>query len=279
LHLGKLFWEKQHMAMSETDNTAPGFAKHPGYRLELVPSEKRVRVTFGGETIIDSCAARLVLESGHVPVYYFPQSDFRSDLAEKTSHSSYCPFKGHASYWTLNAGGKTAENAVWSYETPYDEAAAMVGLVAFYWQPMDGWFEEDEEIFCHARDPHVRLDIVGSTRPVRVEVGGITLAESSRARFLFETGVVSRHYVPQEDVRMDLLQKSATRSQCPYKGEAEYYSLIDSNSGEIEKADIAWSYPAPLPEATPIASHICFHKRYVDGIYVDDVRQEKPAAR
>lgn len=262
------------MATTAIANSAPGFAKHPGYRLDVLPCGKRVRVTFGGETVIDSSAAKLLLESAHIPVYYFPKQDFRAEFAEKTAHDTYCPFKGNASYWTLKAGGKTAENAVWGYEAPYDEASALADHVALYWQPMDGWFEEDEEIFCHARNPHVRLDILRSARPVRVEVGGRVIAESTRARFLFETGLATRHYIPREDVRMELLTKSETRTQCPYKGDAQYFSLTGI---EPNIADIAWSYPEPLPEAAAIADYLCFYKRHVDAIYVDGVRQEKPA--
>ena len=109
---------------------------------------------------------------------------------------------------------------------------------------------------------------------MRVEVGGSVIAESTRARFLFETGLAPRHYIPREDVRMDLLTKSETRTQCPYKGNAQYFSLSGINPSI---ADIAWSYAEPLPEASPIAGHICFHKRHVDAIYVDGVRQEKPS--
>ena len=138
---------------------------------------------------------------------------------------------------------------------------------------MDGWFEEDEEIFGHARDPHVRLDILKSTRPVRVEFGGMVVAESNRAHFLFETSLAPRHYIPRDDVRMDLLTESQQRTRCPYKGEAQYFSF-SNGGGTID--DIAWTYPTPLPEAAPIANHICFHKRYADGIYLDGVRQEAP---
>ncbi len=261
-------------ATESASNAAPGFAKHPGYRLKLLPTAKRVRVTFGGETIVDTLDALLVREGSYPPVYYFPWADFKSESAEKTDHGSYCPFKGDASYWTLKAGGKTAENAVWGYEAPYNEVPGLAGRIAFYWQQMDGWFEEDEEIFGHARDPQVRLDILNSSRPVRVEMGGMVIAETVRARFLFETGLAPRHYIPREDVRMDLLAPSSTRTRCPYKGETEYFSY--SNGGEVIE-DVAWSYPAPLPEASPIAGHICFHKRHADGIYVDGVRQDSPA--
>jgi len=263
------------MTQTDKDNSAPGFANHPGYRLELIPCAKRIRVKFGGETIVDSTDAALLFESSRVPVYYFPWQDFKAELAEKTAHRSHCPFKGDASYWTLNAGGRTAENVVWGYETPFDEAHQLGNHVALYWQHMDGWFEEDEEVFGHARDPHVRLDILNSTRPVRVEIGGQVVAESSRARFLFETGVAPRHYVPREDVRLDLLVPSEQRTVCPYKGEAQYFSYSD---GRKSIDNIAWSYPSPLPEAAPIADHICFHKRHADGIYVDGVRQEAPSS-
>ena len=261
------------MTRAKEDNSAPGFTKHPCYRLELKPCAKRVRVKFGGETIIDSTNALLMLESTYIPVYYFPWQDFKAEFAGKTAHRSHCPFKGDASYWTLKAGGKTAENVVWGYETPYDETRQLTGHIALYWQPMDGWHEEDEEIFTHARNPHVRLDILKSTRPVRVEFGGMVVAESNRAHFLFETGLAPRHYIPRDDVRMDLLTESQQRTRCPYKGEAQYFSF--SNGGGTIN-DIAWTYPTSLPEATPIANHICFHKRYADGIYLDGVRQEAP---
>ena len=263
------------MSSVEKDNSSPGLAKHPGYRLKLLPCAKRVRVKFGGEWIIDSTGATLMLEGKYVPVYYFPWQDLNAEFAEKTAHRSHCPFKGEASYWTLKAGGKTAENAVWGYQTPYDEMHQLGGLVALYWQEMDGWYEEDEEVFGHARDPHLRLDILPSGRPVRVEIGGITVAESSRARFLFETGAAVRHYVPKQDVRMDLLVPSERRTRCPYKGEAQYFSF---SSGADAIADVAWSYASPLPEASSIADYICFHKRHADAIYVDGVRQEAPSS-
>ena len=94
----------------------PGYAKHPGYRVEVVPCPKRVRVRVGDEFVADSMAVRSVLESRHTPVYYFPRADVRTDLMQPTDHASYCPFKGTASYWNIGA----RENAVWSYEDPYE---------------------------------------------------------------------------------------------------------------------------------------------------------------
>ena len=89
------------------------------------------------------------------------------DLLEKTDHSTHCPFKVDASYYTVNAGGQSAENAVWSCELPFDEAAGIKDWLAFYWNKMDQCFEEDEGVFVHARSPRVRVDIRDSSRPVR----------------------------------------------------------------------------------------------------------------
>jgi uncharacterized protein (DUF427 family) len=95
---------------------------------------------------------------------------------------------------------------------------------AFYWNRMDSWWEEDEEIFKHARDPKKRVDVMLSHRPVRVVLGGEVVAQTSNARFVFETNHPVRYYLPAEDVRMDLLSSTERRSQCPYKGIAHYFS-------------------------------------------------------
>jgi uncharacterized protein (DUF427 family) len=200
---------------SSSGNAAPGFAKHPHYSIDFIPCAKRVRVMFGGETIADSTAVMMLKETRHLPVYYFPRGDVRTDLLRPTEHSTFCPFKGDAVYWSVTAGGKTAENAVWSYEAPYDEVPEIKDYMAFYWDRMDAWFEEDEEVFVHARDPNVRVDVLLSHRPVRVVVGGETVAETTNARFLFETGLPVRYYIPKEDVRMDLLEDSGTSTRCP----------------------------------------------------------------
>ncbi|HWB50668.1 MAG TPA: DUF427 domain-containing protein [Stellaceae bacterium] len=113
-------------------NPAPGWAKKPEHRVDLHPDKSHVKVMFGGRVIADSRDTLRVEETGHGPVYYIPAKDMALDLMQKTEHTTYCPFKGTASYWTVNAGGKTAENAVWGYETPYDETARLAGHYAFY---------------------------------------------------------------------------------------------------------------------------------------------------
>ena len=147
---------------------------------------------------------------------------------------------------------------------------------AFYWDRVDHWFEEDEEIFVHPRDPYKRVDTTPSSREVRVVLGGETVANSTRAMFLFETGLPTRYYLPREDVRMDLLEPSETETACPYKGTSIFWSA------EIwgqRFDDIVWSYPDPVPECPKIRDLLCFYNEIVDGIYVDGVEVKKPETK
>jgi uncharacterized protein (DUF427 family) len=117
-------------------NPAPGFVSRPDHRVDLVPDRSHVKVVFAGATIADSTATLRVEETGHGPVHYFPEKDIRLDLMSQTRHHTTCPFKGEASYWTIEvpADGETrrAENAAWAYPTPYDETAGIAGYYAFY---------------------------------------------------------------------------------------------------------------------------------------------------
>jgi uncharacterized protein (DUF427 family) len=256
-----------------TQRRQSGFKTNPDYRIAFEPSPRRVRVKFGGEMIADSTEAHLLFETRHLPVYYFPRSDVRLDLMSATDHHTFCPYKGTASYWTIAAGGKTAENAVWSYPDPFDEVAAVKDYLAFYWDRVDACYEEDEEIFVHPRDPYKRVDVLDSSRPVQVVVGSKVVAETRRARFLFETRLPTRYYIPPEDVRMDLLLPSDKVTRCPYKGKARYYSVeIDGR----RFADLVWSYPDPIPECPKIKEYLCFFNEHVDEILVDGVPVPRP---
>ena len=120
-------------------NPAPGYAEKPEHRVDLLPETRQVRVSFAGAVIADSRAALRVEETGHGPVHYVPEKDVRMDLLHPTAHKTYCPFKGDCSYWTiaLDGGGKEAENAVWAYPAPYDEARGLAGHYAFYKSRVD----------------------------------------------------------------------------------------------------------------------------------------------
>jgi uncharacterized protein (DUF427 family) len=253
-----------------------GFKTNPEYKILFEPSPRRVRVAFNGETIADSTNAHLLFETRHLPVYYFPRPDVRMDLLVPTEHHTYCPYKGTASYWTIKVDDRAAENAVWGYPDPYDEVAAIGDFVAFYWDRVDHWYEEDEEIFVHPRDPYKRVDVVASSRPVRIVLGGEIVAETRRARFLFETRLPTRYYIPPEDVRTDLLVASEKVTACPYKGKARYWS---ARIGDRLFPDIVWSYPEPIPECPKIKDYLCFFNEQVDAILVDGIEVPRPVTK
>jgi uncharacterized protein (DUF427 family) len=236
-----------------------------GHAVIIEPSPRRVRVAFNGETIADSHNMCLLHEDGHLPIYYFPMDDVRMDLLVKTDHTTHCPYKGDASYWTVRVGGRDAENAVWGYEDPLPAQPALKGLVAFYWGRMDHWYEEDEEIIVHPRDPYKRIDTVRSSRRVVVTLGGDVVADTTRAIFLFETGLPTRYYIPREDIAATLTP-SDTETACPYKGTARYHGV---KAGGKTYEDIVWYYPDPIPEIPKIKDLLCFYNEKVDAIAVD----------
>jgi uncharacterized protein (DUF427 family) len=236
------------------------------------PSSRRVRAILDGVAVADSTRALLLLEARHLPIYYFPPEDVRTDLLEPTSKSTYCPYKGEASYWSVVVGDRVARNAVWSYQDPLPDRADIKGYLAFYWNRMDAWLEEDDEIFAHPRDPYHRVDVLSSSRHVRVVVAGETLAETRRPRLLFETSLPTRYYIPKVDVRMDLLVPTDRQTQCPYKGKARYWS---ARVGDRVEEDIAWSYPFPIPECPKIENLVAFYNERAD-IWVDGELQPKP---
>jgi uncharacterized protein (DUF427 family) len=254
------------MATTEKKVYRNNWQKNPDYELEFIESPRRVRVAFAGETIADSTHAMLMREPGHTPVYYFPRQDVRMDHFTPSDNHSHCSWKGHCSYFSIDVGGKVSENAVWTYEDPYPQFAEIKDYVSFYWKRVDHWYEEDEEIFVHPRDPYKRLDVCLSHREVRVVLGGEEVARTTNARFAFESNHQVRYYIPEEDVRMDLMERSDTRSSCPYKGDAVYFS---ARVGGALHDDVAWSYPEPIAECPKVKGLICFFDERVDEITVD----------
>jgi uncharacterized protein (DUF427 family) len=231
-------------------------------------SPKRVRVLLGGELVADTTAALLVWENSHYPVYYIPASDVRAELVPAGTAAE--PRLGDAEILTVKTANAIAEGAARRY--PDSPADQLRNAIRFDWNSMSEWLEEDEPVYKHARSPYTRVDILASSRRVRVEVDGVTVAESGSPRILFETGLPPRYYLPLSDIRMDLLRPSASSTVCPYKGTASYWSL-DTGKGLHE--DLVWTYRAPLPESQKIAGLGCFYNEKVD-IYVDGVLQERP---
>jgi uncharacterized protein (DUF427 family) len=173
-------------------------------------------------------------------------------------------------------GERAAEQAAWGHPDPPPDRRALRGHVAFEWGKMDAWFEEDDEVYVHARDPYKRVDVLHSSRHVRVVVAGEVVAETRRPSLLFETGLPTRYYIPKADVRMDPLEPTPTETRCPYKGVASYYSV---RCGATTVRDIAWCYRHPISECAKIEDLICFFDERVDGLYVDAELQPKPRTR
>jgi uncharacterized protein (DUF427 family) len=238
-------------------------------RVRIEQGAKRVRAYLGGQVVVDSTRPHFVWENPHYPVYYFPLDDVRAELVPD-GPGRRSPSRGDSTAYTVKVDGKEAPGAALRFEeSPVEE---LRGLVRFEWDALDSWFEEDEEVFVHPRSPYTRVDILPSSRHIRVEVAGVTVAESSNARLLFETGLPVRYYLPKPDVRMDLLEPTETVTGCPYKGEANYWSI--RAGGEVHP-DLAWGYRSPLPESERVAGMVCFYNEKVD-IYVDGVLQERP---
>jgi uncharacterized protein (DUF427 family) len=241
-------------------------------RVRLEQGAKRVRVYLGGVLVADTLAPVFVWEIPYYPAYYIPRKDVRVDLVA-SGNTDHSPSRGDATLYTVKAGGKEAVDAARIHQdSPIEE---LRDLVRFDWAAMDSWFEEDEEIYIHPRDPYTRIDVLASSRHVRVEIDGVTVAESQNARLLFETGLPTRYYLPKTAVRMDLLEPSDTRTACPYKGEASYYS---ARIGDQLHEDVVWYCNTPLLESQKVASLVAFYNEKVDT-FVDGVLQPRPKTK
>jgi uncharacterized protein (DUF427 family) len=233
-----------------------------GNAVRVETGRKRVRAYLGTDLVADTLAPLLVWEFPYYPVYYIPAADVRAELIP-AGESEHVPELGAAELYDVKAGQAAATRAARRYHTsPVPELRDAVRLE---WAAMSQWLEEDEPVYVHPRDPYKRVDILASSRRVRVELDGITVAESDQPRLLFETGLPVRYYLPLTHVRMDLLRPSDTATQCPYKGTASYWS-VDTGAGVHE--DVVWMYRAPLPESQKIAGLACFYNERV-GLYVD----------
>ncbi len=242
-------------------------------RIRVEQGRKRVRAYLGGELVADTTHPRLVWEVSYYPAYYFPVQDVRTDLLVETSTVTHSPSRGDAQHFTVKAGGRQAKDAARRYaDSPIEQLRE---LVCLDWDAMDGWFEEDEEVYTHPRDPYTRVDILATSRHVRVAVDGVVLADSTNARVLVETGLPPRWYIPKTDVRMDLLAPTDTVTHCPYKGQARYWS---ARVGDRLVPDLAWSYRTPLPESQKIAGLVAFLDERVD-LFIDGEPQQRPVTK
>jgi uncharacterized protein (DUF427 family) len=239
-------------------------------RIRVEDGPKRVRAYLGGELVVDTRQPKLVWEIPYYPAYYLPLDHVRTELLSPSERVERSPSRGEAHYFTIKAGGEERIDGAWQH--PESPIEAIRDHLRIEWSAMDHWFEEDEEVIVHPRDPYSRVDILRSSRHVQVEVDGVVVADSHHPTLLFETGLPTRYYLPLTDVRMELLRPSSTSTQCPYKGTASYWSLeVDGKRYD----DYVWTYPAPLPESQKVIGLACFYNEKVDLI-VDGERLERP---
>jgi uncharacterized protein (DUF427 family) len=207
----------------------------------------------------------------YYPQYYVPVKDVRTQHLVDENHPRRLQFGTSASH-ALHVNGVTVAGAVRVFGD--DAVPGLEGTARFAWDAVE-WFEEDERIVGgHPRNPYARVDALRSHRHVRVEVDGVVLADTHAPVLLFETGLPTRYYLPEEDVRLDLLTPSANRSHCPYKGDAERYWDFE---GHRNGSGIAWSYPDPYPAVGRIQDRIAFYNELVD-VTVDGVAQPRPVS-
>jgi uncharacterized protein (DUF427 family) len=239
---------------------------------EFEPSPRWVRVYFNSECIADSKAMMLLRESNHLPLYYFPKNDVQMACLQPSDHTIHSDRKGEGVFWHVQVGDKTANNAAFTFRNPPGDGPKLEDYVAFDWNEMDAWFEEDEEVFVYARDPYKRVDVLQSSRHIEVVIDDIEVADTKRPWLLFETGLPTRYYMPKHDARLDLLEPSDTVSRCPYKGEAHHYSV---RIGDKLHKDVVWFYQYPAPDSAKVQGLLGFLNEKLD-IYEDDKLLPRP---
>lgn len=235
--------------------------------IEGVPA--RIRATASGETVVDSANAMLLHETGRLPVYHFPAAEVRTDLLAETGEREPSR-RGELAWHELQIGDRRVPRAAWTYPEP--AADFLDGLIAFRWDALDEWFAEAEQLFGHPRDPYSRIDVCRTTRHVRVLLDGEVLADSRRARVLYEAALPPRWYLPAPDVDTRRLVPSGHLTRCAYKGVAHYWH-VRVGGGLAE--DLVWSYPDPEHDAEPVRDMLCFFSERVD-IELDGVVEDRP---
>ncbi|MEV4596889.1 DUF427 domain-containing protein [Amycolatopsis sp. NPDC049253] len=234
------------------------------------PVPRRIRAVLGGETVLDTTRALYVWEWPYYPQYYIPVADVTPGVLVDENHRQRLK-RGTARRQTLKAGDEVKTAAARLYGA--DAGAGLADHVRFEWTALDAWFEEDEQVFVHPRNPYTRVDALRSTRHVRVALEGRTLAESSSPVLLFETGLPTRYYLNRTEVDFSHLVPTSTVTECPYKGTTTGYWSV--RTGDVLHQDLAWSYDFPTRSLSAISNLICFYNEKVD-LFVDGREIPRP---
>ena len=239
--------------------------------VECFPTQKWIRVYVNGQAIADSRRCLLVRSAGRPAEYYFPKQDVETQYLTAAKPITEAEKGKHQQYWDVRVGDQQVPRAASEFPRLKD-LPSLDGYLTFDWSSMDAWFEEQEEVFVHPHDPRVRIDVLHSNRHIKVIIEGETVAESRNPILLFETGLPVRYYLPKTDVRQDLLIPSDLTTRCPYKGEANYFSV--KVGGRVIE-DVVWYYRYPTMEVAKIASYLAFYEEKIEAIEVDGERRKK----
>ncbi|MBW8803551.1 MAG: DUF427 domain-containing protein [Catenulisporales bacterium] len=240
-------------------------------RVKVEWGHKRVRLYLQNKLVADTLRPLLVWEVPYYPTYYVPAADVRADL-KPTGEAEHSPSRGDALVHDVLVDGLTAAGK--ARTVPESPLAELRDTVRFDFDAFD-WFEEDEPIYTHPRDPYSRIDVIASSRHFRAELDGVVLADSPNSMIAFETGLPPRYYVPITALNQDVLRPSETVTHCPYKGAATYWSV---QIGDKVHKDLIWGYRTPFAEVQKIAGLAAVYNEKVD-IYLDGRLQERPKAR
>jgi uncharacterized protein (DUF427 family) len=234
------------------------------------PVPRRLRAVLSGRLVLDTTRALYVWERPAYPQYYVPVADLDATVLVDERQAEVTP-RGTARRFGLRVGEVARPGSVQVFAEPCLDRIADTARLE--WAALDAWFEEDEEVFVHPRSPYTRVDALRSTRTVRVELGGVVLAESTSPVMVFETGLPTRYYLDRTAVYFDHLEPSDTVTACPYKGRTSGYWSV--RVGDELHADLAWAYNFPTRQLLPIAGLIAFYNEKVD-IVLDGRRLDRP---
>ncbi|KAI0129139.1 hypothetical protein BJ170DRAFT_361534 [Xylariales sp. AK1849] len=242
---------------------------------KTLKSQKRIRILFHGVYVADSTSALYVWEHPFYPYYYLPLGSFMRGALHHVKDDE------PLSIMDLRVEGRSTDRVLLLGDHVPTEREELRGMVRVEFAAADAWFEEDERIYVHPKDPFKRVEILHSTRSVKVFIEGVEVANTTSAQHLYETGLPTRYYLPATAVDPALLRDSETTTQCPYKGVASYYDVVLKNEHvdkeEKYKAfkDVVWYYRTPTHESAQVAGHLCFYNEKVD-IELDGKMLERP---
>ncbi len=237
---------------------------------QIEPAPRRVRGVLNGQVVFDTTRAIYVWEWPNYPQYYIPVEDVIGHVLVDEHHEQQLR-RATASRHGLLVGDVQRNGAAWLFHA--DAPPGIAGMVRFEWAALDAWFEEDEEVFVHPRNPYTRVDALRSHRLLRIESTGAVLAETRSPVLVFETGLPTRYYIDKTDVRFEHLVRTDTQTSCPYKGTTTRYWSVQVDSTVHE--DLAWTYDHPTTALAAIAGMVGFYNEKVDVI-LDGQPLERP---